>query len=211
MRIRGYRGELTSSHLHTMSITRLFWGAGVESVVGPPRGIIQAYVRDLDLHLDRGHGLMFWGPNGSGKTYMACALAKEVRRTGASVYFVAAGDLVQATIERRDVADEDGEPVSERARSVDYLVIDDLGKEGQSEFAERCVETLIRHRVGSVLPTCLTTNMSPAVDGGLHSRYSISFVEVLKEAVVPVRIDGVNWRDDRRSSMSGSLGADHPG
>jgi DNA replication protein DnaC len=201
MRIEGYRGRLTAEHFGLMRVPRRFWEASVSDIEPMTRQVVLTYLRQLDEMLDRGVGLLLWGENGRGKTSAAVCVAKEARRRGASVLMTTAASLVDAARSRTEV--EDGLLV-ERARGVDFLLIDDLGKEhpGESGFSDRLFENLLRERSASQLTTWITTNMGR---DGLTERYKPSMMEVIKELVVPVKMTGENLRDRTQESLRGVL------
>lgn len=196
MRVEGYRNRLTADHFELMRIPRRFWGTSVSEIEPLTRKAIVSYLRQLDDMLDRGVGLLLWGESGRGKTSAAVCVAKEARRRGASVLMATAATLVDAA---RSRADDDGQVVS-RARSVDFLLLDDLGKEhhGDSGFSERFFENLLRERSASRLTTWITSNMGR---DGLADRYKDSMMEVIKELVVPVRVRGDNLRDEVQENL----------
>lgn len=211
MRIVGHRMRLTQAHVERMRIPRRFWSVRFDQVPVDIRTDIENYLRRLDEHLDQGDGLLFWGANGVGKTSAAVFIALEVRRRGASVLFSTAEGLRQATLDRESF--DDDQTVLERARSVDFLVIDDLGKEhpGETGFTERFFENLIRERSATQRATVVTTNLPMVhVSAGykqkrvraLEDVYITSTVEVMKEALYPVQFVGDNLRNTSRKEMA---------
>jgi DNA replication protein DnaC len=196
-----------------MRIPQRFWSVRLDQVDEAIRPKIDRYLRRLDEHLDWGEGLLLWGDNGVGKTSAAVLIALEVRRRGASVLFITAEGLRQAVLERERF--DDDQTVIERARAVDFLVLDDLGKEhpGETGFTERLFENLIRERVAARRTTVMTTNlpMSPRVDGNgreskaLKNVYVPSMLEVMKEALYPLRFVGENLREAKREEMTSRM------
>jgi len=189
MRVEGYRGRLTAEHFDLMRIPRRFWGVSVSEIEPAARHSIAAYLRQLDEMLDRGIGMWLWGANGHGKTSAAVCVTKEVRRRGASVLMTSAVALIEAARSRA----RDDELV-ERAHGVDFLLVDDLGKEhhGESGFSDRFFEGLFRERSENRLTTWVTSN---AKADALEVRYKRSMLEVIKEIMVPLKVDGVDWRE----------------
>jgi len=200
MRIVGHRMRLTQAHVERMRIPRRFWDASFNQISEEIRPKVEKYLRQLDDHLDEGEGLLLWGDNGVGKTSIAVLIALEVRRRGASVFFITAEGLRQAVLEKELYDDE--QLVIERARSVDFLVLDDLGKEhpGETGFSERLLENLFRERSAMRRATVITTNLPMgSTDGNertLMNAYIPSMVEVMKEVFYPLRCVGENFRDE---------------
>lgn len=112
-----------------------------------------------------------------------------------------AASLLDSVIQKTQV--EDGLLI-ERARTVDFLLIDDLGKEfsGKSGFSDRVFENLFRERGSSRLTTWITTNMGP---DGLAEHYKPSMMEVLKGLVYPMKVEGENHRDDEQEKLRSAL------
>ena len=107
----------------------------------------------------------------------------------------------------------DDKSLVERAREVDFLVLDDLGKEhtGESGYTERLFENLFRGRSASKRVTVVTTNLptKPPQDkpnaASLKTKYIASMLEVMREAMYPVLLRAHNWRDRAQQDMEARL------
>lgn len=212
MRVIGLRIKLTKAHMELMQIPRRFWESDFELIPEcEGKETIRSYLRNIEDMLDRGEGLLLWGENGHGKTSAAVIIAMEARRRGASVLFVQAETLRQGTLEGTMFSDE--RSLIERAREVDLLVLDDLGKEhtGESGYTERLFENLIRVRSANKRVTLVTTNLptKPPADRpgekSLKTKYITSMLEVMREAMYPVRLKTHNWRDRVQQDMESRL------
>jgi DNA replication protein DnaC len=184
-----------------MRIPRRFWAVTFDQIEPSLQDVVRNYLQNLDTMLDDGDGLLLWGENGRGKTSAACFVAREVRRTGASVLMITAASLIESVLEKIEV--QEG-LLLDRARTVDFLLLDDLGKEhpGRSGFADRVLENLLRERSAAHLTTFITTNMSFE---GLKQRYKKSMLEVMKENVLPLKVEGENYRDKAREDLGKAL------
>lgn len=203
MRVPGYRTKLRSVHLERARLPRRFWNVGFDGVPESARGHLSNYLRNIDDMLDNGSGLLLWGNNGVGKTSVATLILMEACRRGATALFATAESLRQSSIDGT-LFDED-QSLADRAREVELLVIDDLGKEhrGATEYAEGFLENLLRERSASMLSTIVTTNL-PVREGekgpdgrglpGLPTIYPHSMLEVLRETLYPVSVEGENKR-----------------
>jgi DNA replication protein DnaC len=179
--------------MELMRIPRRFWETSVDRIPESAHDRVFGYCKAMGRMLDDGVGYLFWGPNGVGKTSAAVFLAMEARRHGAPVLFVNAESLRSGVLEKQ--AFRDDVTLIDRARTVDVLVIDDLGKEhpGQTGFTERLFENLFRERSAARKTTFVTTNMSIEK---LRERYKPSMLEVMKETCYPVQVEGPSQRDD---------------
>lgn len=212
MRVVGLRIKLTRAHMELMRVPRRFWQSDFNAIPEcEGRDTLRSYLRNIDEMLDRGEGLLLWGPNGHGKTSAAVIVMMEARRRGASALFVQAETLRASVLDGTMFSDE--KTLMERAREVDFLVLDDLGKEhtGETGFAERLFENLIRERSAQKRVTLITTNLptTPPVDNprgaSLQTRYIASMVEVMREAMYPVLLRAHNWRDRVQQDMQARL------
>lgn len=210
MRIQGYRTRLTKGILERTRIPRRFWNTKYEQVPQSVHGYLGKYLRAVDEMLDAGEGLLLWGPNGVGKTSIATLIGFEVARRGGTTYFATAESLRLASIERTMFDDET--TVMERAQEVELLIIDDLGKEHRSEsaYAERLIENLLRVRLAQKRATIITTNLPLVGDAskriaGLNTVYSTSMLEVLRECVLPLDVEGVNQRIEAQAHLQERL------
>lgn len=115
--------------------------------------------------------LFFQGGYGVGKTHLAAAIANEALRSGMDCIFQPVPDLldwIRATYERG------GEAYAtrfERIKNVPVLVLDDLGAESGTEWADEKLFQIFNHRVVHDLATVITTNIDPKeMDGRIESR-----------------------------------------
>ena len=106
--------------------------------------------------LDRRENVLVFGPPGSGKTHLLCALSQELVRTGRRVLFRKCGLLVQELLAaKRDLKLP---AVLKRLAGYEALIVDDLGYVQQSREEMEVLFTLLaeRYERGSVL---LTSNL----------------------------------------------------
>jgi len=191
MRVVGHRMRLTQSHIDRMQIPQRFWFVKRGEIIPEVRAIIDKYIKNLDGNLDKGEGLLMWGSNGSGKTSAAVFIGMEARRRGATVFFVTA-ERLRASVLEKEMFDDD-QTIMERARAVDFLILDDLGKEhpGETGFSERLFENLLRERSARKQTTIITTNLCVE---DLRKTYIRSMLEVMREAMYPLAFEGENLR-----------------
>ena len=106
-----------------------------------------------------GHGLYLQGPNGTGKTQAASAIALAFIEKGKSVHFTSGGKVLSKL---RDAmrSDESEAEVFAELTTPDLLVIDDLGKENQTPWAVSMIYTAIDDRYNTRKPVVITSNYS---------------------------------------------------
>ncbi len=128
--------------------------------------VAQAYAVDP-------HGwLMFTGAYGCGKTHLAAAAANERVRQGQAVLFIVVPDLLdhlRATFNPQSAVTYDKR--FEEVRTVPFLVLDDLGTESATPWAQEKLYQLFNYRYVAKLPTIITTAKEIAeLDAKLRTR-----------------------------------------
>jgi DNA replication protein DnaC len=108
------------------------------------------------------------GDTGRGKTRLAAAIANYCRDSGSRVIFAVVPDLldwlrVSFSPENTSTFDEQFEKV----RTVPLLVLDDLGSQTTTPWAQEKLFQLLNYRYNAALPTVITTN---ATVGQLETR-----------------------------------------
>lgn len=100
-------------------------------------------------------GILFYGSVGTGKTYLACAIANELRARGISSYIT----NLTRVINKLQGYGNDRQAIINRLTRHDLLVIDDLGAERGTEYAAEQVQNVIDARYMTGKPTIITTNL----------------------------------------------------
>ena len=159
---------------------------------------IKDYVANIGDNLDKGRGLLLFGPHSSGKSALAAIALKAALVKCQKVGLWVRGSHIAGHKIEEDLYDSDS-TMYERCHEVPLLVIDELILRGTSK-AEHFVEELIRERVDERGAMILTTNSTPRQLKDTHP----GIAEVLIEAVEPVKIEGTNFRKKIKDGWSGS-------
>ncbi len=116
--------------------------------------------------------ILFHGNYGSGKTHLAVAIANYRLEQGNPVLFLTVPDLLdhlRATF--GPSSDVEYDDLFERVRNAPLLVLDDLGTESATPWAQEKLFQLINHRYLHKLPTVITTNVDlDQLDPRIRSR-----------------------------------------
>ncbi|HEV2198165.1 MAG TPA: ATP-binding protein [Candidatus Acidoferrum sp.] len=126
----------------------------------------QGFVRDYPGASEK--GLLFIGPSGVGKTHLAVAALKELIQRGHVGLFYDYRELLKEIQASYNPASESTEMrILEPIRTVEVLVLDDLGASKPSDWVRDIVGIVLNARYNENRTTIVTTNYldSPASEG----------------------------------------------
>lgn len=128
--------------------------------------------------------LLLEGSYGVGKTHLAAAVGNERLQRGDAVLFITAPDLLdhlRSTYGPNSEVSYD--EMFERVRNAPILVLDDLGVENPSQWAQEKLYQLFNHRYSLRLPTIITTNVDvDNLDPRIRSR--LLDVDLVRRVVI---------------------------
>lgn len=198
----GKRDRLSEKNLDLMGIPREFWGLtfgkikrrkNLETQVAIETA--EVYAKQILQMYDEGIGLFLFGSNGVGKTEIAAIIAQEAYRNRLSVRFTTMNQVTPIGVKAG--YDEDLQAVYYGDYlNIDFLVIDEVGKEQQGEKAANItvLEEILRHRNFRKLPTILISNLD--VDD-FRYRYGESIYSLINGRFIPIKIVA----EDKRRSL----------
>ncbi len=106
--------------------------------------------------------LLVHGPSGAGKTHVAAALANRCLELGRPALFVVVPDLLDHLRAAFNPGSELGyDSLFEQVRNAPVLILDDLGTQHATSWAQEKLFQLLNHRYNARLPTVVTSNLSP--------------------------------------------------
>lgn len=140
-------------------------------------------------------GLLLVGGFGAGKTHLAVATARRItERILVQAYFTSALGLlaaIKASFKRGRDDDEDRPDLIERAKTVELLILDDLGQELGSEFDRATLFDIVNYRYEACLPMIITSNQG---DKQLRDGLGGALVSRLYEACQMVPVKASDYR-----------------
>jgi len=139
-----------------------------ESFLPDGHGLAPARRRNLQIAFARAQEfaarpqgwLILKGGYGCGKTHLAAAIANRQLADGHPVLFVNTPDLLdhlRATFNPESTVSYDER--FEQVRSSPLLILDDLGTQSNSEWAQEKLYQILNFRYNAKLPTVITTNL----------------------------------------------------
>ena len=151
--------------------------------------LARAYAADPD------GWLTLFGETGVGKTHLAVAIAAERLEAGNAVFFVMVADLLDYL--RASYGPDSGVTYDERFEEIKdapLLILDDLGKQRSSSWADEKLHQIIVHRHNMRLPTVITTMIDAGQpeEGPIGSRIQDPSVGEL------IRMDSPDYRKSKK-------------
>lgn len=145
------------------------------------------YVKEWDRLYAEGKGLLLYGNVGSGKTYMAAAIANALLEQERKV-------LMRNFVWVSDISVFDAEEKLNELSSYDLLILDDLGAERKSEFAQQNVFNVVDRRWSSGKPMIITTNLTPEKMAKTPDQDLYRIYDRILGCCEPIRVVGPSQR-----------------
>lgn len=163
---------------------------------------VSDYIDHIDDNMTDNRGICFIGSNGVGKSYLSCIILREAyrhryscRRVTFSSYISAYTESWGASKNERDVLENE---LYEKYKGVEFLVLEEIGKEIDSKIAKPILEDLLRYREEHGLVTLICTNLTPDT---LKDLYGASVCSLINGNMTVIVIDG----EDRRMEVFNEL------
>ena len=194
------------------------------------RKLFQEAYRTAEEYAENPAGwLVFTGANGSGKTHLAAAIANRRIESGNPAFFIHVLDLLDHLRSSfAPVSEVSYSDLFEQVRNAPLLILDGLGGQSTTPWAQEKLQQLVNHRYNAQLPTVVTTaiemsELDPYIRSRLQTEGESRVVSVRSQDAAPVHslgriepemlrtmtfetfdVRGNNLRDDQRQSLEGA-------
>ena len=151
--------------------------------------IARRYVEQWNEMRKRNMGLMFWGNTGTGKRFAAHCVANAMidQLVPARVY--SAGYIVDL-LQDRSKRDE----IHEKINTLPLLILDDIGAERETPYAQEKLCSIIDERSEAGLPLIVTTNYTIADMDNYADAEMQRIFDRLRALCIPVAVIGESRR-----------------
>lgn len=161
------------------------------------RGYVGEYISDLHGRFKNGEGIVFMGENGVGKTMLSCIILREAYRLRYTCRRVTFSEYINNYTRgwggSKFDRDENEDDLNSNYKGVEFLVLEEVGKEIDSKIALPILEDLLRYREEKGYVTIMCTNMDKQA---FVEKYGKSCMSLLRGTMTPVVIDSVDRRRD---------------
>lgn len=154
--------------------------------------LAKRYCKNFERFKEKGTGLLFHGNVGSGKTFLAACVANELMNQGVPVLMTNFSQIINTISGSYDGK----QAYIDSMGNFDVLIIDDLGAERYTEYAQEIVFSVIDARVRLRKPLIVTTNLSIAELSGTKDITRERIYSRVLERCFPIEING----EDRRKA-----------
>lgn len=159
---------------------------------------VRKYIVNLHDNIREGRGICFIGSNGVGKSFLSCIILKEMYRNRYSCRRVTFSSYISAYTEgwntknkgEKDVLESE---LYEKYKAVEFLVLEEIGKEIDSKIAKPILEDLLRYREEHGLVTIICTNMTPK---DIKDSYGASICSLINGNMTVIVIDSDDMRQE---------------
>lgn len=159
---------------------------------------VRKYLKNSRDVAKKGLGLYLWGSNGTGKSHLMNCSFKELIAKGNKVRIYSMDEIVDKFTSSW-YSDEDKKELDNVLRNIDFLGIDEFGKNVDKdgnpvylpELVKRVMESVIRFRIQMNRPIWFSSNTDPKY---VKDVFSEDIASLLREGCIPVCVRGGDYR-----------------
>ncbi len=150
----------------------------------------------------QGQGLLLWGSVGTGKTFAAACIANALTEQGIPVLMTNFSKILNSL---SGMFSEDKNRYLASFKEFDLLIIDDLGIERNSEYAQEQVYNIVDSRYLSRLPFIITTNLTLSKLKNPKDTAHARIYDRILERCAPVLFNGKNYRTENAENTKNDI------
>ena len=198
---RPVRSYVSESSLILMGVPKHFCKVSLNDFktyegVKEVKVFVKDYIDHLDQNIEENKGIFFCGSNCVGKSMLSCIILKEAYRRRYSCRRITFSQYISYYTEAWNVKDKQEKDVLEgdfyeKYKGVEFLVLEEIGKEIDSKIAQPILEDLLRYREEHGLVTIICSNIPMKV---IEEKYGASIASLCKGHMTPVTIVGKDMR-----------------
>lgn len=174
----------------------------LDDFVNDPEALtqIKKYLKKSRVVAKEGLGIYLWGSNGTGKSHLMNCSFKKLIENNHKVRIYSMDEIVDKFTSSW-YSDEDKKDLDNVLRNIDFLGIDEFGKNVDKdgnpiylpELVKRVMESVIRFRIQMNKPIWFSSNTDPKF---VKDVFSEDIASLLREAVVPICVRGEDFRKE---------------
>lgn len=202
---RPVRKFLSSSSLSFIGIPKKFHNSILDdfktynsSDLQEIKDFFQDYIFNIEIGevFKSNKGIFMYGSNGVGKSFLASLVLKQAYRCRYSARRVTFAEYVTEYTKMWGAkTPEQKEELEElfyaKYKAVEFLVLEEIGKEIDTKVSAPILEDLLRYREDKGFVTIVCTNIKPT---DIKDKYGASVGSLIKGNMTPVLIEGVDKR-----------------
>ena len=154
------------------------------------------YIKNIPTNFDNNQGIMLYDSNGVGKSFIATLIVKYAyifRYTSKRCTFMEyINEYTRMWGCKNPLEKEELEELFYRNyKAVEFLCLEEIGKELDTKLSPTVLEDLLRYREERGLVTIICTNLNPK---DLASKYGNSIMSLIKGNCTPIKLVGADNR-----------------
>ena len=155
---------------------------------------VKSYILNISARFKTCEGVFFYGANGTGKTMLSSLILKEAYRNRYSGRRLTFADYVSLYTSVWNSYNDEKEDLKYKAsiyKNVEFLVLEEIGKEIDSSISVPILEELLRYREDKGLVTIICTNLTPDL---IIESYGTSIMSLIKGSMTPIKMETDDYR-----------------
>lgn len=164
--------------------------------------VCREFAASMPRLVGSGRSLVMSGMIGTGKTHLACSVAKEAMFAGHSAEYVTCLDMIRSVRDtwRRSSETSEASVLHHFGRSLDLLVVDEIGVQYGTEGEQTILFDILDRRYNDLRPTVLISN---ADKDGFNAYIGDRVFSRLRETARWVSFDWDDYRPRARAAARG--------